>query len=371
MRIINNNNDRTILINSETNFGTDLGWEECFQEFEHETLKSIINPTENFETVRYIHSGYTSELGIEQHDIWHEFYFYQSNGTHNGGMNYEHIGLSGENNYKLLRTDNTSFFRLEFYKVPEGETPNSKNRKLVFTKQLPIPLGEQVYYNPISQKVYVPVFSGSNYRNSENMFLYWFQDDTVLEGTMLSGNTFYLAAKFYNTIDGTSIAFLNKNKNINQSIDETEDMYRKMVINRDDYSYVIYTGITEDHRGGQSTSYTPLKWYAGSISTSSLNPYIPPTPSITPTISVTPSRTPTMTPTPTITPSITPSPGVQFCYTGRWAFGDPVYPDGGRLVYVATNGTTINLTNIYSSQPCTCIYVQSIIFQYGIDLCTP
>ena len=65
---------------SETNFGTDLGWEENFQEFEQETLKSIINPAENFETVRYIHSGYTSEAGIYQHDIWYEFNF--ANYTH-------------------------------------------------------------------------------------------------------------------------------------------------------------------------------------------------------------------------------------------------------------------------------------------------
>jgi len=266
MKILQNNNDRTILINSETDFGTDLGWEENFQEFEHETLKSIINPTENFETVRYIHSGYTSELGINQHDIWHEFYFYNSDGDHDGGLNYELIGLSGKDNYKLLRSENTSFFRLEFYKVPEGETPNSKNRKLVFTKQLPIPMGEQIYLTPIKQKVYVPVFSGSNYRKNENMFLYWFQDDTVLEGTVMSGNTFYLAAKFYNTIDGTNIAFMNKDKDLVDAIDETEDMYRKMVINRSNYSYVIYTGITEDHRGGESSSYTPLQWYASQIS---------------------------------------------------------------------------------------------------------
>lgn len=270
MKILQNNNDRTILINSETNFGTDLGWEENFQEFEHETLKSIINPTENFETVRYIHSGYTSELGIYQHDLWQEFYFCNELGTHTGGMNYELIGLSGENNFKLLRTDNTSFFRLEFYKVPEGEEPNSKNRKLVFTKQLPIPMGEQICLTPIKQKIYVPVFSGSNYRNNENMFLYWFQDDTVLEGTVLSGDTFYLAAKFYNTIDGTNIAFMNKDKDVDETIDETEDIYRKMVINRDDHSYVIYTGITEDRRGGESSSNTPLQWYAGSYSSSSL-----------------------------------------------------------------------------------------------------
>jgi len=275
MKILRSNTDKTILLNSETNFGTDLGWEENFQEFEHETLKSIINPVENFETVRYIHSGYTGTKDIYQHDIWFEFYFANWSGGTDGGLNYELIGLSPENNAKLLRSENTSFFRLEFYKAPEGENPNSNNRKLVFTKHLPIPLGEKVYYTPIRDNIFVPVFVGSNYRNKENMYLYWFQDNTVLNGTLLSGNTFYMAVKFYNTIDGTSIPFLNKPKNISDVIDEEEDMYRKVVIDRSDYSYVVYTGITEDHRAGESGVGTPIKCFATSESSSSLRPYAP------------------------------------------------------------------------------------------------
>ncbi|GAG50257.1 unnamed protein product, partial [marine sediment metagenome] len=108
MKILRSDTDKTILLNSETNFGTDLGWEENFQEFEHETLKSIINPVENFETVRYIHSGYTGAEGIYQHDLWFEFYFANFSGGTDGGLNYELIGLSPEENSKLLRSDDTS-----------------------------------------------------------------------------------------------------------------------------------------------------------------------------------------------------------------------------------------------------------------------
>ena len=75
MKILQNTNNKTILLNSETSFRTDLGWEDNIQEFEKDTLKSIINPAENFETVRYIHTGYTSVNGIYQHDIWFYFYF--------------------------------------------------------------------------------------------------------------------------------------------------------------------------------------------------------------------------------------------------------------------------------------------------------
>lgn len=270
IKILQSNTDKTIVLNSETNFGTDLGWEESFQEFEHETLKEIINPTENYETVRYIHSGYTGVEGVYQHDVWHEFYFVNCTGGTDGGMNYELIGLTPEENSKLLRSENTSFFRLEFYKVPYGENPNSKNRKLVFTKNLPIIMGERVNYTPINRNVFVPVFIGSNFRNKENMFFYWFEDESVLGDTLISGNTFYMSAKFYNTIDGTSISFFNKPKNISEEIDEEQDMYRRVDINRSDYSYIVYSGITTDSRIGESDN--PMRWYGTSESDSTIIP---------------------------------------------------------------------------------------------------
>jgi hypothetical protein len=177
-------------------------------------------------------------------------------------------------------------------------------------------LGEQVYYTDIEKNVYVPIFVGSNYRNKENMYLYWFQDDTVLEGTTLSGNTFYMAAKFYNTIDGTNISFLNKPLPTSGIINEEEDVYFKVIIDRGDYSYVIYSGNTNwvlTHRVGGSSIGTPVRWYEnGSIvqSTPIVTSTVTPThtPSVTPThmSTVTPTRTPSVTPT--HTPSVTPSP---------------------------------------------------------------
>ena len=262
MKILQNTNDKTILLNSETNFKLDLGWEDSIQEFEHDTLKPIINPAVNFETVRYIHSGYTSSNNIYQTDIW--FYFYFVSGL-TYGLNYELIVLTSEENIKILRENNTSFFRLEFYKVPDGELPNSGNRKLVFTKHLPISLGEKIYYTPINDYIYVPVFTGSNYKNKENMFLFWFQDDTVLSGTLLSGSTtgdtFYMTAKFYNTIDGTVINFLNKKSNeIIGPVNEEDDVYLRMRIEKN-YSYELfrYTGFTSEERVGITNN--PIMFY--------------------------------------------------------------------------------------------------------------
>lgn len=270
MEISVNNIDKTILLNKETNFGTDLGWEENFQEFEHETLKSIINPAENFETVRYIHSGYTGDNGIYQNDIWYYFYFFNSDEppTYVGGLNYEYVGLSSEQNSIITRSDNTSFFSLEFYKIPSGETISSNNRKLVFTKHLPIALGEKVFYQPIGKNIYVPIFTGTNYRNKENMFLFWFQDDTVLKGSVYNNDVFYVTAKYYNAIDGTILSFLNSPKSYIDQINESTDIYHRVVINKNDYSYVVYSGNTSDEKIGLSNQ--PISFYAYGYYTKSL-----------------------------------------------------------------------------------------------------
>ena len=55
MEIIRKNEDLNLLLNTETDFQTNLGWEESLAEFETEVLSDIINPVENYETVRYIH----------------------------------------------------------------------------------------------------------------------------------------------------------------------------------------------------------------------------------------------------------------------------------------------------------------------------
>ena len=107
--------------------------------FGKEVLKSIINPTENFETVRYIHKPYTSVgNGVEQTDIWFQFFFYNSSNTHVGGLDYEHIGIKSDENNQMSRSSVESFFRLELFKTPNNEAPTRGNRKLVFSKNLSI-----------------------------------------------------------------------------------------------------------------------------------------------------------------------------------------------------------------------------------------
>ena len=78
MKILSNTNDLTISMNTEQDFKTDLGWQENAQELEDQTLEKIINPVDNYETVRYIHQPYDSLVSgstvtLLQSDIWFRF----------------------------------------------------------------------------------------------------------------------------------------------------------------------------------------------------------------------------------------------------------------------------------------------------------
>jgi hypothetical protein len=211
----------------------------------------------------------------------------------------------------MLKQATESFFRLEFFKTPgtvsnnvlSCEPPTRQNRKLIFAKNLSLPLGEKMFYNPLNGYIHLPVFRGSNYSNKENMYFFWFQDESVLTETNLSGsttgNTFFMTAKFYNAKDGTILDFTNDCFSTGHTITEQNDMYYQVNIDKRDYSYQVFSfsGTTGSQKGKTNT---PIKFYESGGG----NCFIPsPTPTNTPTPTITPTNTPTPTPTPTITPS--------------------------------------------------------------------
>lgn len=279
MKILRKDIDQSIILNSEDVFKTDLGWQDSAQEMEKELLEDIINPVQNFETVRYIHKPYVNSSGLTQTDIWFKFYFATGN-TY--VLDYEPSGISLKENTKLLKQTTESFFRLEFYKTPKSVLPNRNNRRLVFSKNLTIPLGERYFYTTLNTFVYKPIFYGSNYRNKENMYLFWFQEDSALNEEILIGDTFYMTAKFFNAKDGSVVDFTNKDmvnltgatenirigtrtnpilfyergvSNPARDIDEEDDMYYCVKLNRDniDHGYVYEVGCSCTFSGGTTT----------------------------------------------------------------------------------------------------------------------
>ena len=314
MEILKNDTNLNFVINTEQNFRTDLGWSENFVEFEKEVLEDIINPAKNYETVRYIHKPYTSTLltNKEQTDIWFNFYFV-SGSTYVQDYRATNVGITLRENELMLRQSTESFFRLEFYKTPGTisngiltcDPPTRQNRRFVSAKNLSLPLGEKFLYTSTTSSFYIhiPVFTGSNYRNKENMYLFWFDDESNLEDTNLSGtitldkyvfgtgstiqtilftnefnqitqvnvpttgitlsgwtgqtftipnqvtyhrnfyhgmNTFFMTAKFFNGKDGSILDFTNSGFTSTYVITEEKDMYYQVDFDNYERTYQIY-----------------------------------------------------------------------------------------------------------------------------------
>ena len=119
MKILKNNNSQNIIVNNETDFRLDLGWEENLVDFENEVLESIINPATNYETVRYIHTDYQGSAG-NQTDIWYSFYFI-SNSTYIQDYSAPSPNISYRENELMLRQATQSFFRLELFIPPRAQ----------------------------------------------------------------------------------------------------------------------------------------------------------------------------------------------------------------------------------------------------------
>jgi hypothetical protein len=275
MKITKNSNNINLVLNVETDFLSNLGSEENLQQFEGEVLDDILNPIENYEVIRFIHEPYSVNNNTNiQSDIW--FYFYFLSGT-TYVQDYTSQGISSRENELMLKQSTDSFFRLEFYKTPgvvsgntlTCESPTRVNRKLVFSRNLSLPLGEKMFYTNLNGYVHLPVFNGNNYRNKENMYLFWFDSEDVFSETNLSGttsgNTFFMTAKFYNAKNGGIVDFTNSGFTQSHKVTEESDMYYQVDIDRTNHTYKIYNynGTTKGSRVGtvNNTTINSVKFY--------------------------------------------------------------------------------------------------------------
>ena len=372
MEILRKNVDLNIILNKETDFQTNAGWQENLVAFEDEILSTILNPIENYETIRYIHKPYTLN-NINQTDIWFYFYFATSGNTPNYVQDYSVQGITLLENEKMMKQSSESFFRLEFFKTPgildgSGNTigyqpPTRQNRKLVFAKNLSLPLGEKYYYTPLGGYIHLPVFKGSNYENKENMYFFWFQDESVLKETNLSGtttgNTFFMTAKFFNAKDGSIQDFTNDCFSTGYTLNEQNDMYYQVDIDKTDYSYKVYyfNGVVKCDQVGFTNK--PISFFekGGGSCPNGLTYYtcsnVTPTPTLTSTPAATPVSTPVPTSTPTLTPTLTPTPSTTSnntsLFSGSGYFGSTVQAACGDPLTRISGNFTGNATSFCSS----------------------
>ena len=237
----NTNGEYNIVLNEDLDFLTNLAWEENIKVIEDELIDEIVNPIDSYETVRFLHqpySGITNNSEDFQDDLYYTFYFLDENNTYNNGLNYVQQGIEINDNISKSKIFINSFFRLEFYKTPNDELPTRINRKLFFTKDLPLMAGEKFFNETIKKYIRIPLFIGSTFKNKEIMYFYWLFDDIMLSDKSMNSPIFWLALKFYNAKTGNVIDFTNKPITVGE-VNEKSDMYYKVEFDKNNTTYVI------------------------------------------------------------------------------------------------------------------------------------
>lgn len=248
MKIINNKKDVNIIINNIHTNKIDLGWEETFKEYEENVFKEIINPLNNYEMSLFKFNNYLIDDKYKINDLHFSFYFKKNQYLNN----YENIDFLNKDIFVNADYFVKSFFRIEYYKVINDIKPNKLNRRLVSTKVLNLNDGELFLDTSFNEMIYKPYFISSNNKNKSINNFYWFEDKTLFEN--LDYKTFWISVKFFNSKNGIVYDFTNKE--ISSEINETDDIYYKMILN-DNYTYNFFD--TNDNLIGNKLS--PIKFY--------------------------------------------------------------------------------------------------------------
>ena len=110
----------------------------------------------------------------------------------------------------------------------------------------------------LMEDIFLPVFTGNNYRNSENMYLFWFPNENLI-----TGNTFYMTARFLNAEDGSVVRFLNNDsKTIGANDKPSDELYYQVVFDKAQHTYKVYQYDATSKGVTRKGSYsTPINFY--------------------------------------------------------------------------------------------------------------
>ena len=242
------------------------GTNDTIEIFENEILKKIINPIDDFETVRYSHQTWNDSIdNIEKTSINYEFYFYSAStnssvtaetNSNNWVVDYRANGLTTRNIYFDDKVFSNSFFKLDFY-----DTKNTTNQQIYLTIIIPSRNGETLRTNFGYKTINIlkPKFLLDFVGNKEGYYLYWLKSTEFIEI-----NRLYMTAKYFDAQSGQFIKMMTRSQG---------ELVNKFNFNQEDYFYYVvdldlnnYTyNINDESIGGVlnrvGTTTTPIKWY--------------------------------------------------------------------------------------------------------------
>ena len=266
IRLRLDNQDKTLELPIIQNWDLN-GINDSIDVFENEIIRQIINPIDDFETVRYAHNSWSENIdGIPQTSTNYQFYFYNGisdtdiTGTTNDTnwvMDYRANGLSTANVLYQEPVFSKSFFKLDFY-----DTKNTTSQQIFLTMIIPVRQGKTLNVpfgvnNTVNIKK--PDFSLDYIGDKESYYIYWLKSTEFVDLTHL-----YMSAKFYDAGVGQFKRMINTCQGFFQdkfNFPKEDYFYYRVNLNYDTYKYEMYY---EDSVHGLSrvgTTLNPIKWF--------------------------------------------------------------------------------------------------------------
>ena len=243
-----------------------VGVNDSIEIFENEIIKKIINPIDNFETIRYSHEPWNDSISDNtKTSINYEFYFYNSpadsnitgeTNSNNWVSDYRANGLTTSEVYFKDKVLTNSFFKLDFY-----DSKNVTNQQIYLTIIIPTRQGETLSttYGRKTVNINKPTFSLDFTGNKEGYFVYWLKSTEFI-----NLSTLYMSAKFFDANSGQFKRLMTKSQgdlidkfNFNQS----DYFYYTVNLNYDNYTYSIYLDTIGGDKNRVGMTSSPIKWY--------------------------------------------------------------------------------------------------------------
>lgn len=252
-----------IPVDSEWDMG---GTNDTIEIFENEILKKIINPIDDFETIRYSHETWNDSIdNVNKTSINYEFYFYSAStnasvtaetNSNNWIVDYRANGLTTRNIYYGDKVFTNSFFKLDFY-----DTKNTTNQQIYLTIIIPTRNGETLPTNFGYKTINIlkPKFLLDFVGNKEGYYIYWLKSTEFVDL-----NTLYMTAKFFDAQRGQFVKMMTRPQGELQNkfnFNQEDYFYYEVELNYDNYTYIVNDETIGGVLNRIGTTSTPIKWY--------------------------------------------------------------------------------------------------------------
>lgn len=237
--------------------------------FENEILKQVINPIDNFETVRYSHAAYESQTldTIPKTDINYDFYFYSATtdssitATTNNidwVTDYRANGFTSKQIYYYDKVFSDSYFKLDFY-----DSKKSSAQQVLLTLILPTQQGltTQTTIGLKTVDIRKPEYKLNFTGDKQGFFIYWLKSPEFFNPEI---DTLYMSAKFYDASIGGFKRMMNTPQGTLQdkfNFSQEEFFYYTLKYNYSDFTYEVFLENKLNPLTKVGTDYSPIKWY--------------------------------------------------------------------------------------------------------------